>query len=145
MSGSCAKRFWDFANRKETKIFLTFMITYLYFAQWYGWNEESNFSLVRAIVDENRFEIDSFYNATGDRSVYNGHYYSDKEPGLSFLASPTYAAWKLAYDFFPTGFKAAHAEGAGYVTEMHGSVPIVTVVDRGFFCLLYTSPSPRDS
>lgn len=137
MASPCAKRFWYFINRKETKIFLTFLITYACFIQWYGWNEESNFSLVRAIVDENRFEIDSFYNATGDRSVYNGKYYSDKEPGLSFLASPAYDAWEFVYNYFPTDFKASHAGKAGYVTEMHAAVPIVTVVDRGFF--IFTS------
>jgi len=137
MRSDCIKRLGKFINRKETKLFITFLIIYIYFIQWYGWNEESNFALTKSIVEENRFEIDSFYNLTGDRSVYQEHYYSDKDPGLSFLASPTYMIWKLVYNFFPTKFKIDHAGSTGYVTELHGNVPIVTFIDRGFF--IFTS------
>jgi len=73
---------------------LSFFILFSYFIQWVWWTSNTHLNLVRAIVDENRFEIDSFYNNTGDRSYYNGHYYSDKLPGLSFLSTPIYFLWK---------------------------------------------------
>jgi len=52
-----------------------------------------------SIVDNNVFNIDSYYNNTGDRSYYNNHYYSDKAPGQSFLSSPIYYIWKLFFSF----------------------------------------------
>jgi len=78
-------------GREEIKLFFTFFVIYSIFVHWVGWNENSRFDLTRAIVEEERIEIDSYHNNTGDRSYYNGHYYSDKAPGVSFLASPVYA------------------------------------------------------
>jgi len=77
-------------HRFEVKIFLTLFLLYSFFIYWATWNEDTRFFLTRAIVDENRFEIDTWYNQTGDRAFYDGHYYSDKDPGLSYLASPVY-------------------------------------------------------
>ncbi|MEM5811880.1 MAG: hypothetical protein QXG91_04045, partial [Candidatus Aenigmatarchaeota archaeon] len=90
-------------DKIETKIFLTFFLLYSFLVYWVGSNENSRLALVKAIVDENRFEIDSYYNQTSDRAFYKNHYYSDKEPGLSFLAIPIYATWKfIYYNFFPS-------------------------------------------
>jgi 4-amino-4-deoxy-L-arabinose transferase-like glycosyltransferase len=83
-----------------TKLFITFLIIYIYFIQATSWSVNTKIDLTFAIVDENRFEIDSFYNNTGDRSYYNGHYYTDKAPGVSFLASPFYITWKFIYNHF---------------------------------------------
>lgn len=121
-------------DKRELKLFLTFFIIYIFFIQWYGWNEQSRFILTKSIVEESRFEIDSFYNSTGDRSYYNGHYYSDKEPGLSFLASPIYETWKLIYNnFFPQSFKEKYAGDNKFITEFQQDVPLITYTDMGFF------------
>lgn len=88
---------FNYLNSKEIKIFLTFFIIYIYFVHWVGWNEDSRFDLTRAIVEEHRFDIDSYANNTGDRAFYNGHFYSDKAPGASFLAVPVYATYKSFY------------------------------------------------
>jgi hypothetical protein len=60
-------------------------------------NTLSRLSLVRAIVEEGRFEIDTnqvddewHQFRTADRSVFNGHYYSDKAIGASLTGA---AAW----------------------------------------------------
>jgi len=123
--------------RNEIKIFLSLFFVYLIFVQWYGWNEESNFALTRTISEEKRFEIDSFANQTGDRAFYNGHYYTDKDPGLSFLASVIYTTWSSIYQFFPIDFKTKYAGNEFYVTELQDSVAIITYFDRGFF--IFTS------
>jgi hypothetical protein len=90
-----------FIYKNEFKIFLTFFIVYSFFIQWSTWNEESRFALTRAIVDEQRLEIDSYANQTGDRAYYNGHYYTDKEPGTSLIATPIYyivkSIWQPGY------------------------------------------------
>ncbi len=130
------KKIIEFLSQKEVKLFISFLIIYVYFVNWYGWNEESHFALTRAIVEENRFEINSFYNLTGDRSTYEGHYYSDKSPGLSFLASPVYMVWKLVYyNLFPKSFIKIHTTGKEYITTFHGRIPIYTYINPGFFIL----------
>jgi hypothetical protein len=77
-------------HKEELKLFFTFFVIYSIFVHWVGWNENSRLSLTRAIVEEGKIEIDSYFNTTGDRSYFNGHYYSDKPPGLSLLASSFY-------------------------------------------------------
>lgn len=84
-----------------TKIFLTFFIIFSFFSQYISWNEISRFSLTRSIIEKNTFDIDSFHTQTGDRVRFKGHYYTDKSPGLSFLATPIYASWKI---LFPTSY-----------------------------------------
>ncbi len=81
-------------NKPLFKLFLTFLIIYAVFARVDGWIENSRLDLTRAIVDEGRFTIDSYANNTGDRAYYNGHYYTDKFPGASFIAVPFYFVYK---------------------------------------------------
>jgi len=93
-------------NRKELKIFLTFFIIYLCFAKFQYFDDDVKLDLTRAIVDEHRFEIDSYVeNTGGDRAYYKGHYYSDKAPGASFLTVPVYAIFKLFFGMPNTDFK----------------------------------------
>jgi len=81
---------FEILNKREIKIFFIFFVIYSFFIHWSGWNETSFFVLTRAIVDEGRLEIDSYYNQTSDRAFYDENYYSIKAPGLSFFASPIY-------------------------------------------------------
>jgi len=117
----------------QAKLFITFLITSIFFVSWYGWNEESNFALTKAIVEENRFEIDSYANQTGDRAIYGNHFYSDKDPGLAFLTTPIYAGWKFLYNFFPESFKEKYKGKEGYIGEVLNKASVIAVVDRGFF------------
>jgi hypothetical protein len=63
-----------------------------YFFQAGGWNQNSRFDLTRAIVEQHSLTIDDYVGNTGDYSVRGGHFYSDKAPGLSFLAVPVWSA-----------------------------------------------------
>ncbi len=63
-------------------------ISNAYFYEGGGWNQNSRFDLVRAIVERETLQIDAFQNNTEDKAIANGHYYSDKAPGLAFLAVP---------------------------------------------------------
>lgn len=51
--------------------------------------DESRLALTRALVVDGTTRIDRWHT-TEDRASYNGHYYSDKAPGLSLLAIPAY-------------------------------------------------------
>ncbi len=75
-------------------IFCLLAFVYAYFYQDGGWNGNSRFGLIFAIVRERRLTIDSFYDAggtvTGDKAYFNGHYYSDKAIGPSVVGAIIY-------------------------------------------------------
>lgn len=66
--------------------------SYAYFYQGGGWNQNSRFDLVRAVLERGTLRIDAYQENTGDKALFNGHYYSDKAPGLALLALPAAAA-----------------------------------------------------
>lgn len=66
-------------------IFVLSIGVFSYFIQDQGWNQNSRLNLVRSIVEQNSFKIDKYHENTGDKSKREGHYYSDKAPGSSWL------------------------------------------------------------
>ena len=76
-------------------IFVLLFVSYAYFYQAGGWNQNSRFALVRAITSEHSVRIDPFQKATGDKAFFEGHYYSDKAPGLALTAVPIVAIARL--------------------------------------------------
>jgi hypothetical protein len=68
-------------------------LSFAYFLQGGGMNENSRFDLVRAIVEGRTFVIDPYAVNTIDKSVRNGHFYSAQAPGLAFAATPPYALY----------------------------------------------------
>lgn len=78
------------ATRPELALFLLLVGVYAYFYQAGGWNQNSRFDMVRAVVEQGTWSIDRYEKNTGDDSVRNGHYYCDKAPGASWLCIPTY-------------------------------------------------------
>src|SRR5262249_57538468 len=71
--------------------YLALFVTFAWFYQAGGWNQNSRFDLVRAIVDEGTLRIDDYHRNTGDKARWNGHYDSDKAPGLALAAVPAVA------------------------------------------------------
>ncbi len=67
-------------------------VSYAYFYQGGGWNQNSRFDLVRAILERGTLCIDGYHENTEDKTIANGHFYSDKAPGLALLAVPAAAA-----------------------------------------------------
>ncbi|MGB5217084.1 MAG: tetratricopeptide repeat protein [Smithella sp.] len=53
-------------------------------------NSASRYALLSAVVDYGTLNIDASHNDTIDRAEWNGHYYSNKAPGASFLGIPVY-------------------------------------------------------
>lgn len=62
--------------------------SFIYFYEGGGWNQNSRFDLLRAIVERHTLQIDAYHENTQDKAHFNGHYFSDKAPGLVFLAVP---------------------------------------------------------
>ena len=78
-------------------LFLLLFVSYAYFYQAGGWNQNSRFALVRAIFNEHSLRIDPYSKNTGDIAFHEGHYYSDKAPGLALAAVPVTAPARTLY------------------------------------------------
>jgi len=81
-------------------VFLMVVIGYGYFSCEQDVNINSRLALVKAFVDEGRFEIDSYHNTelyTFDKAYFNGHYYSDKAIGTSVLGVIAYYPVRSIY------------------------------------------------
>jgi hypothetical protein len=78
-------------RRASFPLFALVFGTYAYFYQAGGWNQNSRFDLTRAIVERGTIAIDAFQENTGDKAQRGGHWFTDKAPGLSWLAVPAYA------------------------------------------------------
>src|SRR5271157_3498936 len=63
-------------------------VSYAYFYSGGGWNQNTRFDFVRAMVERGTLSIDAYHANTGDKAFKDGHYYSDKAPGQPLLAVP---------------------------------------------------------
>lgn len=73
-------------------MFLLLVILPLPFLPEYGGaNSSTRMMLTIALVDEGSTRIDRHQALTVDKAEHEGHYYSDKAPGMAFLAVPAYA------------------------------------------------------
>jgi len=130
MSTKKAKRRILSTRSTEFRLFLSAFVAYAMLVSYINWNENSRFDLTMAIVDEGRLNIDSFYNNTGDRAVYEGHYYSDKEPGMSLLAVPVYGVYRLFLDQ-PENQKTP--DSLDFSMELIRAISVVTIMTSGLF------------
>jgi hypothetical protein len=113
-----------------------------YFYQAGGWNQNSRFALVRAIIERQTLQIDAYQLHTGDRAVWNGHYYSDKAPGQSLMALPAALVAHLlarAAGVDPEGFAglawisyAATVATAGLFTALAGVIIAILTLRWGY-------------
>jgi len=88
--------------RRPLIIFALLLICYAYvLPRWADWNQNSRLNLVLAMVDDGTVTIDRYVANTGDYAIYRGRSYTDKPPGLSFVALPVYLALSPALDLPP--------------------------------------------
>jgi hypothetical protein len=84
VSAHSAPSYW----KQATLLAFVSFISFTYFYEGGGWNQNSRFDLLRAIVEQHTLQIDAYHDNTQDKAHFRGHYYSDKAPGLVFLAVP---------------------------------------------------------
>jgi hypothetical protein len=83
---------WNRLDRRiAVGLFLLTATTYACFFNGGGWNQNANFAVARAIVEQRRFSIDEF-RTTGDVSRFQGRVYTNKSPGVGMAAAIPYAA-----------------------------------------------------
>ena len=146
--------------RPEAALFALVLAPYVFFYQAGGWNQNSRFDLVRAIVEQQSFEIDSFtcsnphapnvpsHLNTGDvscrgpngrcqvASALGDRTYCDKAPGVSFLAVPVYAAVYLVAGGGPGPPSPRYLAGASHlVTIWSAGIPAAIAVAMIFLLL----------
>jgi hypothetical protein len=80
-----------------------------YFYQGAGPHQYSRFDLVRAAVDRRTFVIDDYAKNTIDKAEADGHFYSDKAPGLALASTPVYFVVRLAQRFATPSRDSARA------------------------------------
>ncbi len=76
--------------RTKLLLFIGIFLTYGYFYQSGGHNENSRLDLTRAIVEHGTTSIDVYADNTADGIHHGEHFYSGKAPGSSLLSIP---AW----------------------------------------------------
>ncbi|MCS6881906.1 MAG: hypothetical protein RMK84_06940 [Oscillochloridaceae bacterium] len=88
--------------QRSLLIFILLLICYTYvLPRWSDWNQNSRLNLVLAMVDDGTVSIDRYVANTGDYAIYEGRAYTDKPPGLSFLAMPVYMVLSPALNIPP--------------------------------------------
>lgn len=87
-------------RRRALILAMVLMASYAYFYEGGGWNQNTRFDLVRAIVERHTLQIDVYQDNTGDKATLGGHVYSDKAPGASLTAVPAVAMTRVALRVF---------------------------------------------
>jgi hypothetical protein len=72
-------------------LFLALFVPFSYFNHSNGWNQGVRIAELHAIVLKHTIRIDAYHELTGDKSLINGHYYSEKAPAILVLALPSFA------------------------------------------------------
>jgi hypothetical protein len=95
-------------GRPSAAVFALALVSYAYFYQAGGWNQNVRFALVRALVEQHTARLDDYHSSSRDLSCQgpghracakpiapdparDEHYYCDKAPGAQLLAVPAYA------------------------------------------------------
>src|SRR5947209_18655469 len=80
------------ARRAAIVVSCTLLASYAYFYQGGGWNQNSRFALVRAIVEHPTLRIDDYASSTADRPRWTNHSSFTKAPAASLVAVVPVAA-----------------------------------------------------
>jgi hypothetical protein len=67
-------------------------VSFAYFYEGGGWNQNTRFDLVRAILETRTVCIDLYHENTDDKAHAGAHFYTDKAPGASLIAVPAVGA-----------------------------------------------------
>jgi hypothetical protein len=119
-------------TRRQTRIAtvlgVALLVTYAYFYEAGGWNQNSRFAMIRAVLERHTLQIDAYQLHTGDRAFWQGHYYTDKAPGAQLIAlAPVQAARLVAR---AAGVDPASFPGIAWTSYVAG------VVTSGVFTVI---------
>jgi len=84
------------AYRREWIVVILVWASALSFFHEVGPQDITRLALTESIVLDGSLRIDRWQDQTVDKAVYRGHYFSDKAPGMSFLAIPSFVVLRKA-------------------------------------------------
>ncbi len=121
--------------------------SFIYFYEGGGWNQNSRFDLLRAIIERHTLRIDAYHENTQDKAHFRGHYYSEKAPGLVFAAVPVAIAARTALRAVGIAPQSIRGEFAlsYFVTAGSVALPVALAAVCLFFLGLRFGPSPTAS
>jgi hypothetical protein len=104
------------------------MFCYAYVHQGLGANQNSRLDVLHALFVKKTLSIDDYQKNTVDKSIFDGHYYSDKAPGIVFLALPSFSVSVAILKLFQIPLDS----GAGWLASSWittaGSVGLITAL-----------------
>ncbi len=99
---------------KKLQVFIIFLFLFGIFtkAELLSWNDKSRIDTIRSLVEHHTFIIDNIISnplfTTGDKYLYNNHFYSDKPPLLSIYGAGVYLFLKNLFNIsFENHYKLA--------------------------------------
>ncbi|HZQ96195.1 MAG TPA: hypothetical protein VFA67_14370 [Candidatus Sulfotelmatobacter sp.] len=113
------------------------LLSFIYFFEGGGWNQNSRFDLLRAIVERHTLQIDAFHENTQDKAHFRGHYFSDKAPGLVFLAVPFAVAARPAMRI--AGIDPQSPRGEFALSYLVTAAAVALPAALAVVCLFYLS------
>ncbi|OGL46548.1 MAG: hypothetical protein A2161_22270 [Candidatus Schekmanbacteria bacterium RBG_13_48_7] len=112
-------------SKSEWFLFLIFFFIYtLFFHPVSDDNENSRYDLIFSLVELKTINIDQFEDNTQDKALFNGHYYSDKAIGTSFLGSLIY----FPLHYFVHGFEVSRSFVQYIIRILVISIPSAAMV-----------------
>jgi hypothetical protein len=109
-------------------LFSVIFLSFIYFYEGGGWNQNSRFDLLRAVLERHTLRIDAYHENTQDKAHFRGHYYSDKAPGVVFAALPIAIGTKAALRVVGIRPQAARGEFALSYFVTAGTVAFATAL-----------------
>lgn len=85
-------------------VVITVFLTYAAFIQPDNPNTTSRLGWILNLMQDGDFSLGGYADLTIDKAVYDGHYYSDKAPGLSLIAGPAIAVFTRFKSISPEDF-----------------------------------------
>lgn len=125
-------------------IVITIVYSYsVYKGHGFSWNVTSRMMLVESLSTHGTSEITPYHRHTGDKSIHNGRYYSDKAPGLSFMTIVVYKPLKTIlnkFDYYPSLFLESGKISENYEKTLHVlralvNLPLSVVMMAVFFAV----------
>lgn len=116
---------------------LILLASFAFFWHARDWNSASRLMLAYALVDQGTIRLDDYRVQTNDIARIDDHYYTDKQPGYSLVATIPYAIAKVAVDLpdHPIGEPALRHWPGDYWTTL-GTAGLATAIGAAVLVML---------
>ena len=115
-------------RKQGVLLFCILIFCYACLHQGMGWNQNSRLDFLHALLVQKTFKIDAYHKNTEDKSIHAGHYYSDKAPGIVFLAMPAFAFSASILSWLDVPLESPRGWIASSWIATVGSVGVITAL-----------------